>query len=85
MADLLIDQDSRHHADHLAAGGQGCVSRGPHQAHAAAAVNEGQAGLGDQGPCRDRFFEERGVVPGGRSAVDADAFHEAESRLSMCP
>ena len=73
MADLLVDQVGRHDADHLAAGGQGGVGHRPHQAHLAAAVDQGQALFGDQRARRDRFGLEGRVVAGGRSAIDTDA------------
>ena len=64
VADLAVDQRLRHHADHLAAGGQRGVGEHAHQADVAAAVDEPDAALREHGAERPRRVCVGGIVPG---------------------
>jgi hypothetical protein len=68
---LALDQLARDHADGLAAAGQHRVGDDAHQAHVAAAVDQGDAAPGHLGAEGARLFGVFGMLAGAGAAVDA--------------
>ena len=76
VGDFLADQVGRHHAHHLAAGGERRVGDRAHQADTPAAIDRRQPRPGDQRACAGRFLQKSWVISGGRTAINANTFHK---------
>ncbi len=85
MSDFFVDQRLWNDADHFAAGGQGGVGQGAHQADARAAVNHAQAAAGAG---RAKRGGQSGVLRAGSeagAAIDADATHGVKINSATIP
>ncbi len=73
MTQFAGDHAARDDADHLAAGGESGVGQDAHEADVTAAIDDGEAALGEDGAAAPGGGGIFGQGAGAGTAVDADA------------